>query len=192
MVLETPQSTQSTRDVIAALNKKLPNKPIKWAVPTHHHFDHSGGIYGYLEAGVPILTTKGNVKFVQDIGKTSREIGNHDGISTEVKVDTFDDNMVIGEGNKKVELYNVGPNPHAEEIVVAYIPSIKSLFVADIYSYRGTVNPANANQLAFAEKLESMNLDIDTFIGVHGQRATAKQFWDSVKMGREQSEDSGD
>jgi hypothetical protein len=192
LVLETPQSTQSTRDVIAALDKKFPNKPIKWAVPTHHHFDHSGGIYGYLEAGVPILTTKGNVKFVQEIGKTSRKIGKHSGVSGKVVVDTFDGNKVIGEGKKKVELYNVGPNPHAEEIIVAYIPSIKSLFVADIYSYRGAVNPANANQLAFAEKLEEMNLDIDTFIGVHGQKATAKQFWDSVKLGREQSENAGD
>jgi hypothetical protein len=191
LVLETPQSTQSTRDVIAALDKKFPNKPIKWAVPTHHHFDHSGGIYGYLEAGVPILTTKGNVKFVQDIGKTSRDIGKYNGISSKVKVDTFDGNMTIGKGNKKVELYNVGPNPHAEEIVVAYIPTIKSLFVADIYSFRGNVTPANANQLAFADKLENMNLDIDTFIGVHGQKATAKQFWDSVKLGREQNENAG-
>jgi len=54
LILETPQSPQASRDVLRTIKEKFPNKVIKAAVPTHHHFDHSGGLYGYLEAGVPI------------------------------------------------------------------------------------------------------------------------------------------
>ncbi len=187
LILETPQSAQTSRDVIRTIQKELPGRKIKWAVPTHHHFDHSGGLYGYLEAGIGILTTAGNVDFVNNVGNASRNIGQNGGTPEDVNITSFDDEKYsIGRGSRKVELYNVGPNPHAEEIIVMYIPEIKSLLVADIFSARGdTLPPANANQLAFAEKLESLNLDIETFIPVHGATTKAADFWDSVKRGRE-------
>lgn len=186
LVLETPQSTQASRDIIRTIGAKFPTKKIKFAVPTHHHFDHSGGIYGFLSAGVPILTTSGNADFAKNIGTARRSIGQNSGPAKNPVVETFEDRRTVGSGHRQVELINVGPNPHADEIVVAYIPAIKSLFMADVFSARGeTLPPANANQLAFADKLETLNLDIETFIPVHGRNATADEFWDSVKRGRE-------
>jgi len=185
LVLETPQSIQASRDVIRTIKAKFPNKAIKAAVPTHHHFDHSGGIYGYHEAGIPILTTPGNVSFASEVGTASRNIGSNQGAVNSPKVTSFEGRTTIGEGASAVELINVGPNPHADEIVIAYMPAIKSVFVADIFSKRSeTLPPANANQLAFAEQLEKLDLDIETFIPVHGTNATAEEFWDSVKRGR--------
>ena len=49
------------------------------------------------------------------------------------------------------------------------------------------MTPANANLLAFADRLEELDLDIETFIPVHGQRATAEQFWEAIRLGREQN-----
>lgn len=186
LILETPQSPQTSRDVLAAINAKFPGKSIKGAVPTHHHFDHSGGIYGYLEADVPILTTPGNVAFVKQIGSAMRNIGRNGGTPEDVSVQTFDTRMTLGAGDSEVILLNVGPNPHANEIVIAYLPAIKAVFVADIFSFRGdNLPPANANQLAFADALEILNLDIETFIPVHGGNATYEQFMDSVSRGRD-------
>ena len=106
-------------------------------------------------------------------------------------VDPFADRQVMGEGANQVELINVGPNPHADEIIVAYMPAIKTLFVADLYSFQGQVNPLNANALAFAERLESLDLDIETFMPVHGQRATAEQFWEAAKLARDAAAEAG-
>ncbi len=86
-----------------------------------------------------------------------------------------------------MELIDVGPNPHVDEMIVAYVPGIKALLVADLYSFQGTVTAANANLLAFADRLEELDLDIETFIPVHGQRATAEQFWEAIRLGREQN-----
>lgn len=186
LVLETPQSIQASRDVIRTIKAKLPGKTFKAAVPTHHHFDHSGGIYGYHEAGIPILTTPDNVEFATKIGTASRNIGTSKGAIALPKVSSFEGRMTHGSGASTVELINVGPNPHAEEIVIAYMPALKSIFVADIFSKRAdSLPPANANQLAFADALEKLNLDVETFIPVHGGNATAEEFWDSVKRGRE-------
>ncbi|MEP1230760.1 MAG: MBL fold metallo-hydrolase [Litorimonas sp.] len=186
LVLETPQSIQASRDVIRTIEATLPGKTIKAAVPTHHHFDHSGGIYGYHEAGIPILTTPGNVDFAVQIGTAARNIGTSKGAISTPKVSSFEGRTTMGSGTAAVELINVGPNPHADEIVIAYMPALKAAFVADIFSKRGdTLPPANANQLDFADELEKLDLDIETFIPVHGSNATAQEFWDSVKRGRE-------
>ena len=40
------------RDAVMADAKKLvPNKPIKYLINTHHHFDHLGGVRAYVAAG---------------------------------------------------------------------------------------------------------------------------------------------
>jgi|GEM_PF-2780948 len=186
LVLETPQSPQTGRDIVRAINAKLPGKSIKAAVLTHHHFDHSGGLFGFIESGVPILTTPGNVNFVKGVGTASRNIGQNGQSVTNPAVDSFDGTLTTGTGGNEVQLFNVGPNPHVDEVVVAYIPAIKAMFVADLFSARGQeLPPANANQLAFAERLEALDLDIETFIPVHGRKVTAAEFWASVKAGRE-------
>ena len=186
LIVETPQSIQASRDIIRTINTTLPGKNIKAAVPTHHHFDHSGGLYGFHEAGIPILTTPGNVDFATKVGTADRHIGVSKGAIASPKVLSFTGRQTHGSGAATVELINVGPNPHADEIVIAYMPALKTAFVADIFSKRGdSLPPANANQLDFAEKLEALDLDIETFIPVHGANATAEEFWDSVKRGRE-------
>ncbi len=61
LVLETPQTPQTSHDVIHAIRDRLPGSDIRWAVPTHYHFDHSGGLYGYIAHGTTIVTTECNV-----------------------------------------------------------------------------------------------------------------------------------
>jgi len=75
--------------------------------------------------------------------------------------------MTLGSGAAAVELIDVGPNPHSEEVIIAYMPAIKTVFAGDIFSKRNSpLPPANANQLDFAEALEKLDLDIETFIPV--------------------------
>ena len=136
---------------------------------------------------MPILSTPGNVKFVEGVGSAARNIGANAGKAKNVSVKSFSETRhSTGSGGNVVELINVGPNPHAEEIVVMHIPAIDAVFVVDVFSRRGeTLPPANANQFAFADRLEEIGLDPKTFIPVHGTNATKAEFWDSVKRGCE-------
>ena len=34
----------------------MPNKPIKYLINTHHHFDHASGIRTYAAEGITIVT----------------------------------------------------------------------------------------------------------------------------------------
>ncbi len=114
-----------------------------------------------------------------------RNIGQNRGVVADARVETFSGAHTIGSGTLEVQLIDVGPHPHADEIIISYIPSIKTVFVADIFNYRGgAVRAASAYQLALADKLEELQLDVEAFIPVHGVRATADQFWESVRQGR--------
>ncbi len=46
IVVEGPQGDPRSMAVMAEAKKLVPNKPIKYLVNTHHHFDHSSGVRG--------------------------------------------------------------------------------------------------------------------------------------------------
>ena len=50
-VVEAPVNEERSLAVIAEANRLVANKPIRYVVNTHHHFDHAGGLRTYLLAG---------------------------------------------------------------------------------------------------------------------------------------------
>ena len=65
VVIEAPLNEQRSLAVIAEVKKLIPNKPIKYLVNTHHHFDHSGGLRTYIDEGATIVTHEVNKEFYE-------------------------------------------------------------------------------------------------------------------------------
>ena len=47
-VVEAPQNEARSLGVIAELRRRVPDKPIRYVVNTHHHADHAGGLRTYV------------------------------------------------------------------------------------------------------------------------------------------------
>jgi hypothetical protein len=45
----------------------------------------------------------------------------------------------------------------------------------------------NDQLLALADKLEQLGLEVETVVPVHGQQTTGENFWESVRLGRDQT-----
>src|SRR5713226_6451665 len=59
-LVEAPVNEARSLAVIDEVNRLVPNKPIKYLVNTHHHFDHAGGLRTYLSQGTTVVTHESN------------------------------------------------------------------------------------------------------------------------------------
>src|SRR5438067_5573882 len=60
-----PQSEARSQEIIAETKKAIPNKPIRYSILTHHHFDHSSGLPAIVAEGATIITHDVNRAFLE-------------------------------------------------------------------------------------------------------------------------------
>jgi len=103
-------------------------------------------------------------------------------------IETFSDKKVISDGVQTLELHNVGPNAHAEEMTIAYLPRQKILWQADLFFIPNTgaeINTAMPITVAFAEKLKKLGInDLAQVVDApHSRVATGEEFRETLRRG---------
>jgi glyoxylase-like metal-dependent hydrolase (beta-lactamase superfamily II) len=174
VVIEAPQNDARSLAVLGKVTELFPGRKIR-LVPTHYHFDHSGGVRTFISWGLPILTTAGNRAFIEKMAVAKHTL-RPDSLSRDPKkavIETFTVKKVLSDGARTLELHDVGPNPHVGEMVVAYLPKEKLLFVADLLSIQpGPLAPASPALIDFSEKITKLGLAVDTIVPAHGRVGT--------------------
>jgi len=61
VLVETPLNDARTGAVIDHVKTLVPGKPIRYAVNSHQHFDHSGGVRAAVAEGATVVTMAANV-----------------------------------------------------------------------------------------------------------------------------------
>ena len=86
-----------------------------------------------------------------------------------------------------VELHDIGPTSHVDEIVMAYLPREKLIFQGDliILPDRGEPAPANTLTTEFARAIDRLGLDVNTIAGVHGRVGTLDDLRKAVAKRRD-------
>jgi glyoxylase-like metal-dependent hydrolase (beta-lactamase superfamily II) len=174
VVVEAPLGEERSLAVMAKIAETVPGKPIKYVVPTHYHFDHSGGLRTYIAKGVTVVTTPGNKAFVERLAAAPHTI-RPDSQSREPRrpnIETFTGKRVFTDGTRTLEVIDVGPSPHVTESVIAYLPKEKTVFVADLFTIpvQGPFPPVNPALVHFSDKLKT--LAVDTIVPTHGRIGT--------------------
>ncbi|HMF00149.1 MAG TPA: MBL fold metallo-hydrolase, partial [Terriglobia bacterium] len=59
-----PQNEMRAQAIIAEAKKVIPNKPIRYGVISHHHFDHTSGLPAVVAEGITIVTPAVNKAFL--------------------------------------------------------------------------------------------------------------------------------
>lgn len=191
LVVESPVSSDVSQAIIAKIKETAPGKPVKYLVPTHHHTDHLGGIRGYIAEGATIVTTPSNQKFIEKVASIPHPI-NPDRLSLSPRPASFEifkDKRVFSDGEHTVELYNIGPSPHADEILMVYLPQEKIAFVSDLFpvSFKGKNGPTSPAFGYFYEKLRQMNLQIQTIASGHGRLGTMDELKQTVERAEKET-----
>ena len=66
-VIEAPLDEARSLAVIEEVMRLVPDKPIRFIVNTHHHWDHLGGLRTYVHEGATVITHEGNRPYYQEV-----------------------------------------------------------------------------------------------------------------------------
>ena len=164
---------------IEQIVKLAPDKPIRWVISSHPHFDHIGGLRTYLHIGATIVAHMKNLAFLnRDVLSYEPRTMAPDIVSkwppTEVSegynYEAVQENYVITDNTRILRVYYVQPLQHVEGMLMAYLPAERIAFQADLFD---THEPPRAAQLpsmrSLAVQVARMKLDVATLAPVHGR-----------------------
>lgn len=171
MLIEAPQSERRTQAVIAAARELAPSKPLTELVVSHHHFDHTAGLRAAIAEGLTVITHARNAAFVQEMARRShtRRPDALEKNPRPVSVRTVSDALTLRDGAMEVQLYEISGNPHAETLLMVYLPRQRLLIEADAYSPGGSYHPYAANLL---QNIERRQLAVERIVPLHGTAVT--------------------
>ena len=200
-VVEAPQNDERSQAVVAEVRRLVPNKPIRYVVNTHYHWDHSGGLRGLVAAGAQIVTHDRNAEYYDRVMfRRERKLMPDSLSQREDLLGVFTNPQFVRIGNqgfihdrrplstditKTMEFFNIGTGSppysnHNEFFLVAYLPAEGILINADLYSPppqgASLPSPTPEGVAALGHIIKEFNLKVTQHVPIHGEPGSHEQF----------------
>jgi len=178
VVIEAPETEAQSIAVMAAVRTVVPNKPIRYVINTHSHFDHIGGLRTYAAEGATIVTHRDNIPYYQALWSGPRTI-TPDRLATSGRTPAFEGVLgyrLMSDGSKSLAIYHYPGNMHNPGMLMVYLPREKILVEADSFSPPAVplTSPPNAlpNLIHWYETVLRLKLDVEQVVPIHGRVTT--------------------
>ena len=160
--------------MIAETKRVIPNKPIRYGVITHHHFDHTSGLPAVVAEGITIVTPEVNREFLMTALSAPRTLA-PDSMSKSGKKPMIEgfkgDKRVFQDATRTFEVHVIKGLPHADGIVIGYLPKEKILVYADMFNLPPpndpVPNPPVVGTMVFVDNIERLKLEPDRIMSIH-------------------------
>jgi glyoxylase-like metal-dependent hydrolase (beta-lactamase superfamily II) len=168
-----PQNEARAQAIMAEAKRVIPNKPIRYGIISHHHFDHTSGLPAVVAEGVTIVTSETNKAFFEKALSAPRTLA-PDSMSKsgrKPKIEAMGDKRVFQDDTRVVEVHLIKGLPHADGLLVAYLPKEKILAYADMFNLppadNPVPNPPVVGTMVFADNLARLKLEPERILSVH-------------------------
>jgi glyoxylase-like metal-dependent hydrolase (beta-lactamase superfamily II) len=174
VVIDAPETEARSMASIDAIKKAIPNKPVRYVINTHSHFDHSGGLRTYVAEGATIVTHAANIPFFEEIWSNPRTIA-PDRLSKSGRKPVFEGivgSRTFRDDTREMVVYHYAGNMHNPGLLMVHLPKQRVLIEADSYTPTATLaDPPGgvANLVQFYEVVQRLSLEIDQIIPIHGR-----------------------
>ena len=176
-LIECPQNEERALAVIDAAKKAIPNKPIRYVVNTHHHFDHTGGLRACVAEGTTIITQAANKPYYEKIWAMPHTVA-PDRLSKAPKTPAIEgvaEKRVLTDGARTLELHLLQGSNHADTMLIAYLPKEKVLVEADVFNppaANAPPGPVVKETVNLADNIKRLKLDVQQITPLHGRLVT--------------------
>jgi glyoxylase-like metal-dependent hydrolase (beta-lactamase superfamily II) len=175
VVVEGPSNDTRANQIITEAHRLITNKPIRYVINTHAHFDHSGGLRAFVAEGATIITHKANKPYYERIFKNPHTIApdvlSQKNPQPKVKIETMDDKKVLTDGTHTINVYRVQNSTHDIGMLIVYLPKQKVLLEADEFNVGAANAPTpekpNPYHVNLLDNIERLLLDVDRIVPVH-------------------------
>jgi glyoxylase-like metal-dependent hydrolase (beta-lactamase superfamily II) len=169
-----PQSEARSQAILAEAKKVIPNKPIRYGVISHHHFDHTSGLPAVVAEGITIVTPEVNKSFLMTALSAPRTLA-PDSLSKSGKkpiVEGFKgDKRVFQDATRTFEVHVIQGLPHADGLVIGYLPKEKILVYADMFNLPlandPVPNPPVVGTMVFLDNIARLKLEPERVMSIH-------------------------
>jgi glyoxylase-like metal-dependent hydrolase (beta-lactamase superfamily II) len=156
VVVEGPNNEARSLAVNNAITQRFPNKPIRYVVNTHAHYDHAGGLRTYVAQGATVVTHEANRPFYEKTWARPHTI-QQDLLAKEpkeAKFETMTDKKVMTDGTQTLELYHVKGSGHHLGMIFVYSPRARAVYWGDGY------NPPEGNDPRDPARTPEFGIDL--------------------------------
>jgi glyoxylase-like metal-dependent hydrolase (beta-lactamase superfamily II) len=176
-IVDTPLGDGRANGVIKAAKELVPNKPFRYLIITHHHFDHFGGARAAAAEGATIVLPDFDKAYFETWYANPHSL-NPDALAKsgkKAKFETYRGTRTITDGARKIEIYTIENNIHADGFMMIYLPKEKILMEADAFSPRAPapitqtpafINPSTRN---LWDNIQRRKLAVETILPMHGR-----------------------
>jgi dienelactone hydrolase/glyoxylase-like metal-dependent hydrolase (beta-lactamase superfamily II) len=174
VVFEAPRSTQYAEQVLQLVRSVAGNRPIRCVVASHFHYDHLAGLGAFAALRIPIVAPP-DAKGVIEQAMAGKGL-----VAT---IEVVSQRKVFDEGSVRARVYDFGPAPHVAQMLGAYFPDEKLLYIADLLDVlTEQLVIAGTDAVPLRRRIRELGLDVQRFVPVHGLPIDGEQFESAYRI----------
>ena len=171
VMIETPLGGYRSDLIMNWAAETFPDKPISYAVITHHHEDHAAGLREFAGAGATAVVHEAAADFFAHIfdapATITPDMMSENTTGYTIETVPADGSLTLDDGTHAIEIYPLAQT-HAEDMVIAYVADPGIVFVTDIYSPNPDADSAGSGGQLIADAIAALGLDVAWIAGGHG------------------------
>ncbi|MFT3686316.1 MAG: hypothetical protein QM783_15585 [Phycisphaerales bacterium] len=149
VVLEAPANDAVCRGILERLCVKFPSKPVGVVAVGHHHPASSGGVRAFAAAGATVVVPRAMESFIREALSRPVSLGGPVLAERDVKVDVFDGERMLGEGETAVRLVDIGERSRTRSAMWCSFSRVRACCLRGIL---GTFRPMVLGTLEYGSK----------------------------------------
>lgn len=187
-LVEAAQNDARTIAVVAKARELVPDKPLRFVINTHFHFDHSGGIRAAVAEGLTVITHESHRAFFEDaVARPHTIVADHLAQNPRplmIETVSGDGPYELRDGDRTLVIYRLKDDAHAGGMLMVYLPRERILIEGDAFTPGARASPFAANLL---KQVQDLKLRVDRIAPIHGTVAPFAELEKTVKAAAAQT-----